>query len=150
MTIDIGKTKYAKDLNGEGAKLNGGRWHHIGVACIYTAESRALSLLEYSAHVSTDTIPRALSFTTYDVSNDSLMELKFRELPGTWNTWPHPLECRNFGSNLLKENNFLILKFPSAIIPQEYIYVINPLHSKMGAITVADVQDYAYDLRVKG
>lgn len=63
----IGKTKYAKDLDGIGAKVNGGRWNHEGVACIYTAESRALSLLEYSAHVSIDTIPEhyPLPFLTH-------------------------------------------------------------------------------------
>ncbi len=41
----VGKTRFAKDLTGEGARLNGGRWNNIGTPCIYTAESRALAIL---------------------------------------------------------------------------------------------------------
>ncbi|HEY0678682.1 MAG TPA: RES domain-containing protein, partial [Chitinophagaceae bacterium] len=36
----IGRTKWAKLLDGEGARLYGGRWNHIGVPCVYTSESR--------------------------------------------------------------------------------------------------------------
>ena len=145
----IGKRKYAKDLEGIGAKLNGGRWNHERVACIYTAESRALSLLEYSAHVSVDTIPGALSFTIFEVPDDSIHEIKIARLPGNCNNWPHPKESRDFGTKLLHENKHLVLKFPSAIIPDECIYVINPLHAEMKKIKITGTRDYAYDLRLK-
>ena len=145
----IGKTKYAKDLDGIGAKVNGGRWNHEGVAYIYTAESRALSLLEYSAHVSLDTIPRALSFTICEVPDNSIHEIKMAKLPVNWNGWPHQKEARDFGTKLLNENKHLVLKFPSAIIPAEFIYVINPLHVRMKEITIIAVQDYVYDQRLK-
>ena len=56
----IGKSKYSKDLTGEGAKLNGGRWNHEGIACIYTAESYALCLLEYSVRVQLSDLPKNL------------------------------------------------------------------------------------------
>jgi RES domain-containing protein len=145
----IGKTKYAKDLDGIGAKVNGGRWNHEGVACIYTAESRALSLLEYSAHVSIDTIPGALSFTVFDAPGNSIHEIKMARLPVNWNEWPHPKEARDFGTKFLTENRHLVLKFPSAIISAEFIYVINPLNTRMKEIKFIAVQDYVYDLRLK-
>lgn len=145
----IGKTKYAKDLEGEGAKLNGGRWNHEGVPCIYTAESRALCLLEYSAHVSVDIIPTDLSFTEFEVPDNSVLEVKLARLPQNWKKWPHPNETRDFGSALLNENKFLVLRFPSAIISEEYIYLINPLHARMKEVKIAEVQRYIYDLRVK-
>ena len=145
----IGKTKYAKDLDGIGAKVNGGRWNHEGVACIYTAESRALSLLEYSAHVSIDTIPRALSFTIFEVPDNSIHEIKMAKLPVNWNEWPHQKEARDFGTKLLNKTKHLVLKFPSAIIPAEFIYVINPLHARMKEIKIKAAQHYVYDQRLK-
>ena len=57
----LSKTKFAEDLTGEGARLNGGRWNHILTACLYTAESRALAVLEYTVNVNIDDIPRALA-----------------------------------------------------------------------------------------
>jgi RES domain-containing protein len=145
----IGKTKYAKDREGAGAKLNGGRWNHEGIPCIYTAESRALSLLEYSVHVSIDMIPKALSFTTFQAADDSVFETKITTLPHNWNQWPHSKESRDFGTGLIKENKFLILKFPSAIIPDEFIYVINTLHARIKEVKIIEVQNYLYDPRLK-
>ena len=57
----IGRTKRAGDLTGEGSRLNGGRWNHKLTPCIYTSESRALALLEYTVNVNIDEIPRALT-----------------------------------------------------------------------------------------
>src|SRR5689334_1860348 len=124
----IGKTKFAKDLNGEGARLYGGRWNHPGTPCIYSAETRALSLLEYTAHVSIDDIPRALSFTCLEIPEDTIVGIKIGTLPGNWSVWPHSKEARDFGDALLTSGKSLVIKFPSAILPDEFNYVINPLH----------------------
>lgn len=145
----IGKTKYARDMSGEGAKITGGRWNHEGTPCIYTAESRALCLLEYTAHASIDTIPRALSYTTFEVPEEAVLELTIGELPGNWKEWPHPKEARAFGTKLLKEKKYLLIKVPSAIIPQEFNYLINPLHPHITKVKIIDVVDYAYDVRLK-
>jgi RES domain-containing protein len=145
----IGRTKYARDLTGEGARLNGGRWNHEDTPCIYTAESRALSLLEFSAHASLDSIPRALSFTTLRVPEGSIKEITIDELPGNWKDWPHPKQTRDFGTKLLNENKYLILKIPSAIIPDEFNYIINTFNNRMKDVKIVDVQDYVYDVRLK-
>ena len=145
----IGKTQFANDLEGTGAKLNGGRWNHEGVPCIYCAASRALSLLEYSAHVTLDTIPKALSFTSFDVPDESIHVPKMVQLPANWNAWPHPKEARDFGTVLLRKNKHAVLQFPSAIIAEEFIYVINPLHPRMKLIKIVDVRGYLYDARLK-
>jgi RES domain-containing protein len=145
----VGVTKHAKELSGEGAKLNGGRWNHIGVPCIYAGESRSIVLLEYSAHVSINDIKRALSFTTFFVPGDSILELKAAALPGNWKEFPHPKETRDMGSKWLQENQYLLFKIPSVIIPSEFIYLINPLHPRIKEVKIDGVEDYAYDLRVK-
>ena len=50
----LSRTRWADDLTGEGSRLHGGRWNHPGTPCIYTSESRALAILEYTVNVNVD------------------------------------------------------------------------------------------------
>src|SRR6516164_9317441 len=97
----IGRTRYANDLTGEGARLNGGRWNHKLTPCVYTSESRALALLEYTVNVNIDDIPRALSFTVIEIPGDSILQLPIADLPGNWAAAPSPASAKDFGTALL-------------------------------------------------
>ena len=145
----IGHTMYAKNLDGEGAKINGGRWNDIGAPCIYSSVSRALALLEYTCHVKKHLIPRDLSFVTYDVPDHSLETYTIGQLPGNWKQWPQPKEPRDFGTAFLKANKFLLYVIPSVVIEDEMNVIINPAHPDMPLVKIIDVKDYAYDLRLK-
>jgi len=139
----IGKTKYAHDLTGMGAKLNGGRWNHEGIPCIYLAESRALSLLEYAAHVAIDILPPTLSFTTFELPEHSIRELSANELPATWPLRPHNKESRDTGSALLSKQECLLLKIPSVIIGHEFNFVLNTLHPLITTVKITDVHSFS-------
>jgi RES domain-containing protein len=138
----IGKTKYAHDLSGMGAKLNGGRWNHEGIPCIYLAESRALSLLEYATHAVIDRLPPTLAFTTFELPEHSIRQLSINELPATWLQRPHTKESRDMGSALLSKQECLLLKIPSVIIGQEFNFVLNTLHPLISAVKITDVASY--------
>ena len=138
----IGKTKYAHDLTGMGAKLNGGRWNHEGIPCIYLAESRALSLLEYAAHAAIDMLPPTLSFTTFEIPERSIRQLSVKELPATWLQRPHNKESRDMGSAMLSKQECLLLKIPSVIIGQEFNFVLNTLHPLISAVKITEVCEY--------
>jgi len=145
----ICSAKFAKDLTGEGAKLNGGRWNHAGTPCIYTAENKALALLEYTAHAKIHLIPRALSFITLEVPDHSIESFKISQLPGNWKQFPHPKETRDFGTKFLTNNKYLLYRLPSVIIEDEMNYIINTFHSEMKHVKIKEVKDYPYDLRLK-
>jgi RES domain-containing protein len=145
----IGRTKYANDLTGEGARLNGGRWNHKLTACIYTSETRALAVLEYTVNVNIDDIPRALSITTFDIPDKGIYELKQADLPGNWKATPAPPSTKDFGTKLLKTGAFPVIKIPSAIIPEESNYLLNPYHFDSKFFKVLDIKDFVYDVRIK-
>lgn len=145
----IGRTKYANDLTGEGARLNGGRWNNILTACIYTSESRALSLLEYTVNIHIDDIPRALSITTFKIPENNIFKLTIAELPGDWRTAPAPASAKDLGTQLLKKAEFAVIKVPSAVIPAEYNFLLNPAHKESSKFSIVDVQDFVYDVRIK-
>jgi len=136
----IVKTKHAYDLTGIGAKINGGRWNHEGIPCIYLCESRALSLLEYIAHTGINTMPPALSFATFEVPEHSMRSLSVNELPANWLQRPHSNENRDLGSSLLAETGYLLLKLPSLVINQEFSFVLNTLHPLINSVKITDVE----------
>ena len=145
----LASRKYARDTTGEGARLNGGRWNHIGTPCLYASESRALAILEYSANIELFSIPRALCLVTFDMPEDSLWECKIPSLPGNWTQAPAPTETKDFGTKLLSAVAHLVIKIPSAIVPQEFNYLINPLHPAMAKVRIAEAVDFVYDIRIK-
>lgn len=145
----VGKTKYSKDLSGEGARLNGGRWNHILSPCIYTSESRALGVLEYTVNVNIDDIPRSLSITTFEIPDANIQELSVAELPGNWTESPAPSSTKDFGTNLLNLAASPILKIPSAVISQEFNFILNPKHVDSIGFKIHNVEDFVYDVRIK-
>jgi len=145
----IGRTKFADDLTGEGARLHGGRWNHKLVPCIYTSESRALALLEYTANVNIEDIPRALSMTTFEIPDDQIFQIQFSELPGDWTLSPAPSSTRELGSSLLVAAKYLAIRIPSAVVPDEFNYLLNPAHAKSFGIRIIEMKDFIYDVRLK-
>ena len=145
----IGNAVYAEDLTGNGAKLNGGRWNHIGVPCVYTAESRSLAVLEYSVNVQLAAIRRRLTITTIDTGRASILELSTADLPGNWRDSPAPSSTKDLGSELLKIAGRAIIKIPSIIVPDEFNYILNPVHPTAKAFKILEVKDFVYDVRIK-
>ncbi|MDQ6761022.1 MAG: RES family NAD+ phosphorylase [Bacteroidota bacterium] len=145
----IGRTIRADDLTGEGSRLNGGRWNHKLTPCIYTSESRALALLEYTVNVSIDEIPRALSFTTFEIPDAGIQEVTEEELPGNWKDVPVPSSAKDFGTALLKKEQAPVFKIPSIVITQEYNYILNPLHADSRNFKILDIKDFVFDVRIK-
>ncbi len=145
----VGKTKHANDLSGEGAKINGGRWNHKSISCLYTSESRALSLLEYTVNVNVQEIPRALSITTIEIPDSEILILSEDSLPGSWKKVPVPTSTQNFGSDLLRSSKKAVIQIPSAVISQEFNYILNPLHINSRSFKIKSITDLVYDIRIK-
>jgi RES domain-containing protein len=142
------RTKWARDLNGEGARLFGGRWNRKGTSCIYTSSSRSLAILEFSVNISLDDIPRALSIVIIRIPDTQLL-VNTEDLPGNWKDVPAPSSTREFGNTILTGKKHLVFRVPSAVIPQEYNYLINPIHPELAQCKVLQVEDLAYDIRIK-
>lgn len=143
----LGRTKYAWHLTGEGAKLNGGRWNTIGQPCIYTSEAKSLCILEYAANVYLDEMTNDLSFTTYEIPDDSSLIFQPKDLPAGWMETPSPIAVREWGTEQLQKH--LALKLPSVIITSEYNYLLNPLHAEFRKVRIKEVESFTFDRRIK-
>lgn len=138
---------HANDLSGAGARLYGGRWNSIGKAMIYTASSRALATLEALVHLPTAIIPDNFCLVTIEVPED-VFEADIRIFPPNWNVFPEPEILRRTGDYFLKQGEHLLMKVPSAIVKEEYNYLINPQHPKANKIKITHTGPFTFDERL--
>ena len=66
-----------------------------GVGCLYTSESRALAVLEYTVNINIHDIPRSLSMITLEIP-DNYLDQPIAVLPGNWRDSPAPSSTRDF------------------------------------------------------
>lgn len=145
----ITRSPYANDLSGTGARLYGGRWNNIGRAMIYTASSRSLATLEALVHLPTAIIPDDFCIIIIDVPDD-VFEPDTNLFPPNWNAYPEPEILKRTGDFFLKQNDHLLMKVPSAIVKEEYNYLINPQHPKINEVKILKTEPFTFDDRLLG
>lgn len=144
----IGNRNYARDLFGEGARLHGGRWNHMGIPCLYSSGTRSLCVLELSVNVSLGAGLRNLSMTEIEIPDD-ILELSVHVLPVNWHILPAPNVSKDYGTDLLNQQSHAVIKIPSAVIPEEFNYLVNPGHPLARKCRVIKVNDFTFDTRIK-
>lgn len=131
----ISKCQYIDDLSGTGAALYGGRWHSKGNYLVYTAATPSLALLESVVHISNIQVT-GYCMICIDIPGDSLEEKKIEDLPANWFINPAPDALQKVGNSFISDNQFLALKLPSAIMPEESNYLLNPHHDLFKKVKV--------------
>lgn len=119
----------AVSAQGVGAFNVGGRWNRPGRYAIYAAENLSLALLEILVHAP-DPEQRKRSRVRFRLSlaPESIEEISPERLPKNFGpTTPFAL-TQDIGDLWLETRQSVALKVPSAIVPVEYNYVLNPLH----------------------
>ncbi len=130
-------------LDGEGARLFGGRWNSAGRPVVYAAASPSLALLEVLVHLDLppELIPADYRLLTIEIPDDAPME-RLGATPD------EPAACVAIGDDFLSRGAALALLAPSVVVPQERNALINVRHPAMGGVrTVAD-QAFRFDPRL--
>lgn len=144
------KARYASSaFTGDGARRYGGRFNSVGTAVIYTAGSLALAELEILVN-----LPSERLLATYVafrlVIEDSLVEtLDSDRLPHDWRRNPAPRSVRRIGDEWTRSKRSLVLQVPSAVVPREPNYLINPDHPDFERLVISDPIDPLIDPRLQ-
>ncbi|MAZ29175.1 MAG: RES superfamily protein [Cytophagaceae bacterium] len=147
------REKYLKDtLKGIGAaSVEGFRWNSQNTFMVYTSESRALALLETSMHLDlSEDLPNDRYYVEIEIPEGiTIYELKREDLSENWDSKPPILETQFIGDDFVKYEETAILKVPSAIIPFEYNYLINPKHPEAKKISILKTTPLKFDIRFR-
>ncbi len=145
----IVKNKYVQScLDGEGAKLWGGRWNSKGHPAVYLGTTVSLCLLELMVHVADIGLLRsAYMILELSVPDELVAVLEPAKLPTDWVAPEHP-ECKRLGNEWLATGSSAGLLVPSAVVPMENNLLLNPEHPGFSQVKVFDPRAVVFDSRL--
>ena len=135
-------------FDGEGARLYGGRWNHPGVAVVYTAESLSLAVLEFFVHLTPRDAPDLVAISA-DIPDDVRLDrLDQRAMASDWRVTPAPATLADLGTAWARGGATAVLAVPSAIVPRETNYLLNPAHPDFRRVRIGRPEPFALDPRM--
>jgi RES domain-containing protein len=142
--------KWAKTaFDGQGAKIYGGRWNSIGIAVVYTSSSLALAALESLVHLGVKKMPLNYVAISADIPESLTIEkAELDKLPQNWRSDPAPAELATIGDQWVSLEASAILKVPSAVIDEEWNYLIYPEHPDFSRIQIGLPKPFQFDARL--
>ena len=145
----LSKSLYANDLSGRGAEKAGGRWNSKGIPMVYTSESRALCTTEIAVHTPLGILPLDYVIIAIEIPNSVAMQhVKPEAMPDDWKSLPHSHSTQEIGDTFVNNNNFAVMKVPSAVVQGEYNYLLNPAHKDFKKIKVKLIEAFEFDERL--
>jgi len=142
------ETQSATAFDGEGARLYGARWNSIGVPMVYAAENQSLAALEVRVHIDLTRMQRLYKCFAFAFDDHLMKSLPARTLPTEWQEEPPTTSLQEIGDHWVKSADSVILAIPSAIIPGELNFLINPRHPDFKRLKISKPTDFAFDHRL--
>ena len=141
--------KYPIVLSGNGASIVGARWNSKGTEMIYMAQNRALAMAEVAVHLTVATLPSSFCMITVFVPDEiSILTLDVKILHKDWNIFPGNIQTQKIGDELIRKNEYALIKVPSAVVKGEFNYLINPHHKNFGQLKIVKQEDFPFDKRI--
>ena len=146
----LGKYAHRAELfSGQGGLYANGRWSPRGRPIVYTSATISLAILEYTVNyrrrgwVPATVLGRATIPATVRVETVSI-----EELPAKWFAADPPPQLQGIGGHWLERGESAVLKVPSAIVTEEWNYLLNPLHADFKSLTLSPAKPFSFDRRV--
>lgn len=144
----LSQVKYSKGLNASGKAA---RWNKDNEFVLYTGQSRSLVTLESVVHANSIKTKLQYEIMVVSIADDKKLykEKRVQDLPKHWQKTAAYAELQAMGSAWYLNNESLVLKVPSAIIPQEFNYIINIRHPDFAQnVSLIGQEEYFWDNRL--
>jgi RES domain-containing protein len=146
----ICKAKYGKTAySGEGGLKSAGRWHHKGRPIIYAASTLSLAAIELFVHLGRADSKIALVKIAAQIPDSIPMEaIEPESLPKNWDASPPIDATLDLGTRWCANLHRAVLKVPSAVVPGEFNYLLNPRHPDFSQIKIFASEPFSLDSRM--
>jgi RES domain-containing protein len=142
------RSRHGPGLDGIGGMFAEGRWHTLGEPVVYFGGSAAIVVLERLAHTDPDLLPDDLQLARFDFAGpvlDTKVE-EFTDLPANWRQ--DESATRRIGGQWRSRGSACLLAVPSAILPEERNFVLNPEHPDAKLLRLVGKRRFAFDPRL--
>ena len=105
-------------------------------------------MLETLVHTAVHSIPsqRVIAVDVPDAMR--LDNVDAADLLDSWRRTPPPTALQGFGKAWLDDGRAAILRAPSAIVPLEFNYLLNPRHPDFGLLRIHEPDPFEIDKRL--
>jgi RES domain-containing protein len=143
----ICREKFSNQLTASGVA---NRWNKEDEFVNYTAGSISLAALENIAHRASIDIANPYKLLKIKLTpKASVKSIAITELPEDWRSLNAYIDLQELGSAWYKSNEACVLKVPSAIVAQEFNYIINTKHPLFSSdVEIINVEDWIWDKRL--
>lgn len=139
----------ATAFDGKAAQRFGGRWNSPGRPAVYASATKSLAVLEIVVHLEVGaTLPGFVAFS-FEVDDDLVESLAVKRLPRDWRTAAGMLATQQLGDAWLASGSAVALAVPSAIVPEELNYVLNPQHPAFTRLKLGRPLPFLLDPRLR-
>ena len=136
-------------FSGEGGLFASGRWTPRGRPVVYTSASISLAVLEYTVNYRRrGWVPATVLGRATIPSGVRVHTVSVKALPANWYAADAPMELQRIGGEWLEKGETAVLKVPSAIVVEEWNYLLNPLHADFGKLAFDAPKTFSFDRRV--
>ncbi len=145
----ISKRKHARNaFTGEGAREFGGRWSNPGTAIVYTAQSQSLAALEMLVHLESSELLEKYVLFEVEIDRSLIAQVEPSHLPRNWRADPPPAQVRVLGDEWALAATSAVLQVPSALVPGENNFLLNPQHSDFPRLRIGKLLPFHFDPRL--
>jgi RES domain-containing protein len=126
-----------------------GRWNEEGQFVVYTASNRSLASLENMVHKMGQGVLGASFIMVVLELPDGLpvTTIHRQELPEDWKLESSYGLTQPIGSAWYEAGRTVLLKVPSAVVPEEYNVVLNARHPDFSRVQIRQQEPFRYDHR---
>jgi RES domain-containing protein len=136
-------------FDGEGARRYGSRWTPKGVAVVYASATLSLAALERLVHTDPDLEPTDLVSVFVDMDDEiPIHSVDISQLPRDWRGYPAPDSLGRLGASWISARGTAILAVPSAVIPHERNYLLDPEHADFRRFVIGRPAPFSFDPRM--
>jgi RES domain-containing protein len=68
--------------------------------------------------------------------------------PPSWRTYPYASPTQRFGSAWARNQRSVALRVPSAVVPGEFNYLLNPAHPDFSRLKIGPAEPFHFDPRL--
>jgi len=126
-----------------------GRWNYDNEFVIYAASSRSLAAMENMVHkMGQGVLGTNFTIMVLDIPDSlSITKITTPDLPVGWKLESSYADTQPIGSSWYQTGETLLLQVPSAVVPNEYNFVLNARHPNFPQIKIEYNEPFEYDYR---
>ena len=144
------KRRHQREVfSGVGGLHASGRWTPRGHRVIYTSGSIALAVLEYTLNYKhRGWVPASVLASAQWPDDLKVETVATDRLPKNWSDAEAPLALQDVGRVWLERLETAVLQVPSAVVVEEWNFLLNPAHPDFRRLRLSPPRPYSFDRRL--